>query len=839
MILLADNTILRLLGFDRDAAPDDADLEFAFANLPQSWGVFVFIGVVALMGWLIVRTYRRENPAASPGKRRFLAFLRLLVLAVLVLVWLDPSLTYTKSRSLRPVLAVLRDASQSMAVEDVFIDEEAAKKAATVLGKSVSDIKAMPPGRAGLVDSVLSTDDWKLLRDLDAKGRLRVLDFSHKVLEAGRVPLAKADADADAPVADEEKNAPESFTGLVPLKADGTGTSLAFALREAISEKLTSAVVLFTDGQHNGSESLEDAAFEAKKRGIPVFIVGVGDPVRPVNVAVSDVYADPQVWKGDPFEVQAIVTGQGLSDEKIIVELVEMEQEGEGNEYTEGPVLAEKEIILNEEQPQQRLVFAHTFDTPGVRSITVRARPLDDERNLIDNAPASPLRVKVLDDKARVLIIAGTPNWEYRALTRLFLREPTIDLSCWLQSIDSERTQQGDTPIRELPTTQENLFEYDVVLMLDPDPREFDEAWIGLLKKFVREHSGGFLYMPGPMFSGQFLGGPRTSGIQELLPVGLGDVGDMEVMALLATNNREWPLQVVPANVDQPVMRFFADTQQSIEQWRMLPGVYWSFPAEGAKPGSRVLIEHSDPTLRKNESSRPLLVTGQFGSGRTVYLGFEGTWRWRTAGVDSEFFKRFWVQTTRYLIEGRSLAGKRRGVIESERSRYEVGDRIALTARLKELNYDPLIQDKVIAELREPGRDPGKLEFSPVENEPGTYRATLAATQPGQHYIKVSLPGEGAETIDIESSLSVTLPVKESRETWLNRPQLQDIAKLTGGRYFDIDETAQLAAALPDRIRRLEMRSQPIPVWDTNRILILIAVLLTLEWALRKRFKLL
>jgi hypothetical protein len=321
--------------------------------------------------------------------------------------------------------------------------------------------------------------------------------------------------------------------------------------------------------------------------------------------------------------------------------------------------------------------------------------------------------------------------------------------------------------------------------------------------------------------------------------VTLGDVGDMEVMALLATNNRQWPLQVVPANVDQPVMRFYADTQQSIEQWQLLPGIFWSFPAEDAKPGSRVLIEHSDPTLRKRDSSRPLLVTGQFGSGRSVYLGFEGTWRWRTEGVDAEFFKRFWVQTTRFLIEGRSLAGKRRGVIESERSRYEVGDRIGLTARLKELNYDPLVQDKVIAELREPGREPGKLEFSPVENEPGTYRATLAATQPGQHYLKVSLPGEGAEEVDIETSLTVTLPVKESQQTWLNRPQLQDIAKLTGGQYFDIDQTGQLAASLPDRIRRLELRSPPMPVWDTNRVLILIAVLLSLEWALRKRFKLL
>ncbi len=846
-MILGDNMLLQLLGFDRSAAPEDAELEFGLMNQPESWGVFVFIGIAALLVWLTFRLYRREIAGCPLWVKHSLAVVRVLVLGVLLFLFLDPAVTYTKSRSLRPAVSVLVDTSQSMANADPYEDDAAARAAAAAVGKSAADLRAKPPTRTELVQSVLSAADWKLLRDLDAKGRLRVLDFSHRVVEAARVPTT-ADSvpgsDSGGAPNDGDSQTEDVFQGLAPVVADGSGTDLARALREAMSDKLTSAVVAFTDGQHNGSESLEETVDEAKRRGIPLFFVGIGDPMRPVNLNVSELYADPQVWKADPFEVQAILRAQGIENESVTVELLETGPPAGADgdvvaEPSEEKVLATQEVVVNAENPQARLVFAHTFEEPGEHWLTVRAKGLDDERNIEDNAPSAPIRINVLDNRARVLLVAGAPNWEYRALTRLFMREPTIDVSCWLQSLDEGRQQQGNTEISELPVTQEKLFEYDVVLLLDPDPVQFDEAWIELLGRFVREHSGGMLYMPGPAFSGQFLGSGRTAGIRDLLPVSLGDVGDVEVSSLLSSNDREWPLQIVAANADQPAMRFFADTEQTIERWKTLAGIYWSFPALDAKPGSRILMEHSDPTLRRREVARPLLVTGQLGSGRTIYLGFDGTWRWRTAGVDAEFFKRFWVQTTRYLIEGRTLAGKRRGVIETERSRYEVGDRVRLTARLREVNYDPIVAESIEAELLEPGREPGKLTFLPVPNEKGTYIATLPVSLPGQYVARIALPGEGAETVMIDKSVPVTLPVKEARSTWLDKPALQELATLTGGKYFDIDQTAALALAVPDRIRHLEMRSPPIPVWDTNRVLILLVTLLTLEWAMRKRYKLL
>ena len=49
---------------------------------------------------------------------------------------------------------------------------------------------------------------------------------------------------------------------------------------------------------------------------------------------------------------------------------------------------------------------------------------------------------------------------------------------------------RGTRPLMLFLQRVRQLFKYDVVVLLDPDPREFDEEGIELLKQFVREHSG-------------------------------------------------------------------------------------------------------------------------------------------------------------------------------------------------------------------------------------------------------------------------------------------------------------------------------------------------------------
>ena len=846
-----------LLGYDTSNIPEGAEVELVWANLPQSWGVFLMIGVVLLGVWVVRWLYRHELDTCPLWAKRLLTGVRVMVLLVLLAIFLGPAAISTVRSSLPSLIVVLRDDSRSMAERDVYQDTTAAEQVARFQGTTVEKVRQQRPSRAALVDEALEKDNHKLLRELQERGKLRVVDFSTRIKRVDERPAnlkpksAQADEekakDAQAKAEDkqsdkkaDEETSEAEIEKTAPLPAidpTGQGTDLYKAVKEAISDKMTAVAIFFADGQHTATGDLRAAAAEAKEKGIPLLFVGVGDPSRPRNLQITDVYADPQVWRDDPFEIQAVLRAQGVGAEQVEVSLIEREVAEGSNQPSEEKVVERRDVQLPPDGGQLRLSFQHIVENPGRRLFTVRVQQLENESNTEDNEPAAPVPVKILGEQARVLLVAGAPTWEYRGVQRLLTREKSINLSCWLQTLDDGRPQEGDTPITLLPATREDLFKYDVILLFDPDPKEFDNEWVELLKGFVGDHSGGMLYMAGPKFSGRFLAGTRTGELKDLLPVRLGDVARMEVNQLVAaTTSRSWPLGVVSANVDQPIMRFYAEPEKSLARWQSLPGIYWSFPSEETKPSARMLIELSDPAMIGGP--RPLLVTGQYGSGRTVYVGFNGTWRWRRIGHDAEYFNRFWVQTVRYLIEGRSLEGKRRGVVEAERARYDLGERVQVTARLKDASYKPLEVSEVTAMLRHNDGELKEVTLAPVANQPGAYETTLMPVRTGRYTLSVEPPVETVEPVTIETNFSVSLPSAEMNEAWLNKAQLVTLAEESGGKYFSLDELDELVTAIPDKTRHIDLQSKPLPLWDTRNLLFLLVGLLCVEWAVRKRFKL-
>ena len=823
-----------LTGIDLSTLPAGADLRLVWTNAPQSWHVFLVIGGVAALVLFVVQLYRYEIGRRSRGIRWVLAGLRITVVMMLAAIYLGPALTFTHQRVLHPVVVLLRDKSQSMLQRDVYPDDALAEPAAEVAGMEAAQYRQAPPTRSELLQMAWNRREGRALERLEQRGRLRVMDF------AGEVELVETRA---ARTADNAPGGELPLEALPEVIADGQATDVYQALTEALAQRLVSAVVLATDGQHTNRDRSRDAlvalAQQAGNQGVPILVVGAGDPNRPRNLEVSEVFADAQAWKDEPFEIQTVLRAQGFAGATVQLELVERVLATDGDNASVERVVETRQRKLTAGMVQQRESFTHVVNTVGRFGYYVRAVPLAGELTTEDNQPPAPVEVKVIDEQARVLLVAGTPTWEYRAVRQLLDREKSVNLSCWLQSLDTDRAQEGNTVIQELPHTEAELFQYDVVLLFDPNPQEFDEAWVELLKQFVDEHAGGCFYMAGPLYAGELLSLPRTAGMQDVLPVRLGDVNAMEVASLLESNQQQWPLAVVASNLDQPLMRMFSDRSKTADIWRQFPGIYWSFPVGNATPTARVLIEHSDPALRRFRGARPLLVTGNYGAGRTVFMGFNGSWRWRELGENAEYFNRFWLQTTRYLIEGRSVEGKRRGMIETDQFRYEVGDRIGMTAVLKNEQFEPLAAEQVTATLRISGQEDQKLVLRAVPNQPGRYVGTVVARNSGRHILAVELDPGSQDQPQIETTWTVTLPTIETEQTWLNKPLLRELADASGGNYFALHELDDLAEAVPERKQTMATVGRPIPLWDNSRVLWILVLLLGCEWAVRKRFRLL
>jgi len=833
-----------LLGIDPAEVRADSDPQWVWQNAPSSWSVFVMLAVVAALCAAVIYLYRREITTCPPRAKWLLAGLRLAAIALLIGIYLDPSIRLNYKRTLDPSIVVLRDASQSMDLGlDRYREDALAAEVAAAMERTPAEIQAKPPSRAVIVNHLLGRQNQELLRAISERGTVRMLDFAGSV---NAVEVKKAAASDDkAPETDSKEKRAKPAYEFSPLTPVGTSTDLRRGLQESLADRLLAAVVVLTDGQHTvrdmAQDDLKNAARQAAERGVPLLICGVGDPTRPRNLAVTSVYLDKEVWQADPFEIKATLRAYNMDEEDVEVSLVERRLGSGGTPDGAETVVDRKTVKIPPGSGVIHVAFKHSVSKPGRMSYTVRAAIRPGESSEQDNEPASAKEVDVLDEKVRLLLIAGNPSWEYQHLMRLLKRENSVNVSGWLQDMDLDREQDGDDnfKIRHLPRTPVELAEYHVIVMIDPNPEDFSDSWWSMMREFVGERAGGLLFMAGPRYSGQFLSHPRTKLFRDMLPIEFGDVARLEVEQLLDSNSRRWQLDVIPSSADEPIMRFYEDASASQARWQQLPGFYWSLASDGAKPGAKVLLERADGALKQPGGARALLVTGRYG-GRTAFMGFHGTWRWRRTPETVDVYKRFWLQTVRYLVEGRSLGGKHRVELEIPREEYMPGERIAVTARLKTTDLKPLQLPKVTATLHTPDKADEPVEMTADPNLPGQYAATLVAREHGQYYITLSSPGEIGKTAPQKVEYAVVPPSVELERPWLNKPLLVDLAKLSGGRYFELGEASQIPSSIPDKKQVITVSDKPKLLRDTMRLTLLGALVLLLgtEWAVRKHFKL-
>ena len=632
------------------------------------------------------------------------------------------------------------------------------------------------------------------------------------------------------------------------LEADGLGTDIWQALRESLDDaSRLSSIILITDGQHNGTEDPLEIARKAASLGIPIFVVGVGDPNPPKNLAVNEVYVRDQAYPDEPFEVEAILQTSQVGEEgmpsKIDVELVQQKVDDVSGKPGAPQAIKTKSVDVPPTGGRIRVDFDHILSLPGKYIYTVQVAALENETETEDNSQVSP-EMEVIDKKVRVLLVSGLPSWDYQQVQRLLARDNSIALSCWLQSMDETRPQEGNPSITHLPRTYEELGDYDVVILMDPNAEEFDAKWMDNLKKFCDERAGGVLFMAGPQFTSEFVTMNRLRSFHDLLPVRFGDIEFIDTVEVLTNakgGGKPGKMLVVNHNMDHPVMSFRADPAETLKIWNLMPGIYWNFPTLKPKATARVLLERGDQS--NAEGNQPLMVAGRYGRGSVLYMGFQGTWRWRPLGVQAQYFDRFWIQVVRYLVETRSLLGSRRGFIDVEKTEFELGDRIVLVGRILDPEFNPSTKDVHKATVRSDDGRSQTVEMKLLPNQEGSYEGTFVAQRIGNYKATIELGSSEEKLID-PIAFRVVPPTAESGAFWLNEKLLADIATQSGGKYFKLNQLEDVAASLPTIVTRAEFNSPPRPLWDGNRILrwlifALPVLLLTCEWILRKWYKLL
>ena len=856
-----------MTGYFDILAVDTIERRLEFANLPEGWAAVGLIALLAGLLFAVVYLYRHEQRAgASMRARTFLAGLRCSVLVLLGVIWLEPVLATYIHRSIEAVTLLLVDGSASMSLRDPYPRPDDAERVGRALaGIEGADATAM--SRADIMRAVLGRGDAKVLDELAANNPVEVYRFGDRLISLGRLPAGIGEEDGERGRGEKGETGADSSAGATSQPADSESdaatevapgsrpfelsslaeagapeTNVGQAVRQAIEARMgkpIAAVVVFSDGQFNDGDLPAEVARYARSKRLPIHVVGVGDPSPMTNVNVYTVDAPPYVYADDSFKVTADILTQGLGGETITVELLERIPNSDATNPIES-----KQVTVGTDGTITPLVFSHRITEADETRLVVRVAPQPGEAIIDDNLKA--ISVRKLQTKMRVLLVAGAPSWEYRYLSRLLQRDKTVNLSCWLQSADETAVRDGDTVIGQFPREREELAAYDCIVLLDPHARDFDPAWTQHVEDLIDTAGAGLLYVAGRKNTPRFAHSPNAQPLFDLLPV-VFDTGkaDIIINELHYFQPTAWPVEVPAAVANHPILTVSAQPGENARIWGRLPGVYWHYPVRREKPVATALLRHSNPRMRNAYDGHVLLATQFLGAGRTGYLGFETTWRWRRFG--EQYFNRFWVKLLRHLAEGKLLSGQKRGLVQfqTEGGAYTISKPIEVEARLLDTRYLPLEQPQVEATIRVDADAVPSVKLEVQPDRPGWYRGRFVPTRIGTHELTIDLPGSGGvPAAAIRGEVHVGRPNLEFRKTELARGPLRTLAAGSSrepeeGVYLDIDEVDKLPSLIASRSTSLILTGPARALWDRWWTLMALVTLLGIEWAVRKRARLL
>ncbi len=801
--------------------------------------------VTGIALYAVAWMYRREGRGHMSNRlRRTLVGCRVAVLVMLGLIAFEPVLAKYLHRRLDAFTLVLLDESASMSLQDRY-------RVAADAARVEQVIHPLPDGgvrRSALAERLVNDEGGRFLSALSDRNPVKIFAFGEYVEPRGMLSRSDSDADVGATQSPDSSAVIET----IRLKPDGAATNLGLAVRgavESVSGSPIAAVVLLTDGGFNRGEDPSIVARFLSLKDIPLYAVGIGDPADPINVRVAEVTGPRSTFKNDPFSITVKLVAEGVEGETIRLELLERDADSS----RPARVVEVREATADANGRFAPVVFERKVDEPGTMTYIANVRPLAHEAVLSDNRREILPAVRILDDKMRVLVIAGGPSYDYRFLTRMLERDATVDLSTWLQSADINAVRDGNTIIRELPIEPEKLFEYDALIFLDASPRGFDPTWGSLVATFVVDHGGGVLFAAGRKYAGEFFRSPKTAALIELLPITPDPDAEILVNAMGHFQTRAWPILIPEEAADDPILRLADDATGNRAAWATLEGVYWHYPVRRAKPVASVLMRHSNPRMVNSFGPHVLFATQLVGSGRTAFLGFSSTARWRRG--DETDFNRFWIQTLRFLVEGKLLGGRKRGMISTQREQYTLGDSVVVTARALDRHFEPLmvpslglhvrLQPEADGETGRPSTDADTaarpVSLGPIPGRDGYYQGRFVPERTGTFRLTVELPGAmAAEAASgIEKDIVVRRPDIEMRRPAMQRAKLREFADAAGGQYFDINEAGGITDLIQDRSRTFVTRERPRPLWDNRYVLIALVGFLMIEWILRKKAKLL
>jgi hypothetical protein len=532
------------------------------------------------------------------------------------------------------------------------------------------------------------------------------------------------------------------------------------------------AVVLLSDGIFNAGNNPYYIANQLKQ---PVYTVSMGDTVLHKDVLISRVNHNKTVYRNNFFPIEILVRANKLSGQNTRLTIYQQEE-----------IVYEKEIHINYNNFSECVRVKKKKKKSGLQRYRITISEVKDEITHDNNL--KDIFIEVIDQRKKVAIIYHSPHPDVAAISR---------------SLEGTESYQVESFAAD--KFNGKIEEYDIVVLHQlPSEKNFANN----LTAAVQRMSVPCLYVLGEQINyAQF--NQLNTGVQIFI-------------------NKDMQNDAFP---------FYNQNYANFTVTTPLQQIFQNFPPVKVPFGNFKISASASVLLYQKigavTTSYPLFVFNQDAENKTAVFTGNGLWRWRLHNFmmenhhdefDELIFKTFQFLSTKKDKSFFRVTGK---------NVYSENENIRFDAELYNQNYELVNDPEVTISITDKDKKTYSFAFSRSFK---TYQLD-AGIFPEGDYAWEAKTGINNEKYVKSGRFSVEKINIEAVNLVADYQLMKNLASLNGGKNFPDDSLLNVYDAIKsnEEIKSVaHYNKQHTSLLDSVLLLVLIVLLLTSEWFLRK-----
>jgi len=569
------------------------------------------------------------------------------------------------------------------------------------------------------------------------------------------------------------------------LTLDGTRTNIDRGLADFL-ELLDQqeALIVVTDGIVTSGRA---PSATASQMPIPVYTVGIGDTSRQNDIVVQRVTHNPTASLNSSLTVEASILNDGFPDRDILVQLRHEDQ-----------VIQEQTIRSSEMRSVQQVRFEIMLEEEGLQQFQVHVPEIPGEWTAENNTRW--FSVDVRDDRLRVLHLAFEVHPDVRNVRR-FLREDkqiALESRTW---IARDRYVEGELPDR--PDT------LDLVILQGFPHVDLNDAHAG---KVADRFSENALFLIGSA-------GQDVSRLSTLFS------GELPIRFQSGYRWQDVQFHLPAERSSHAVLDF-----EMPDDLRVTP-IRGGIRDAGTTANAAALLR---TTYRGNETQAPLLAVQTIGNRNISQLNAYNMYLWSLSTRKET--RDFWEDLLNNIIKWTAAQPDEELLnITPAEPVFQLGEPVVLNGFLRNESGEP--EENAVIDMVLDSDDIDERRYVMSNESGGRYQLEIGNLPEGS-YRFTGMAKRGDREIDTRTGQFTVGGVnREYLDTVRDDDLLRFIAQVSGGQFLPHERAEDLFAILDEQIgfeQRLETTSETLSLHRNPLWFILVILLLTLEWGIRK-----